>query len=108
MRNKEYIEVASGNATHLKVELYYTKGGMNYFTSTNESRGIYLSVSPVNRTTHEGGLVSESFVAFSGIKKHLKDMARFSQKAFDNFVVSEEDKKHLIDYVCSKNGITLK
>jgi hypothetical protein len=53
-------------------------------------------------------LVSESFAAFSGIKKHLKDMARFSQKAFDNFVVSEEDKKHLIDYVCSKNGITLK
>jgi len=108
MRNKEYIEVASGNATHLKVEVYYTKGGMNYFTGTNESRGIYLSVSPVNRNVTESGLVSESFTAFSGIKKHLKDMARFSQKAFDNFVASEEDKKHLIEYVCSKNGITLK
>ena len=101
MRTKKYLPLEpNSSATHLKVEIYYSKGGANYFTGTNEKRGIYLSVSPVTR-----GENSESYIGFSGIKKHLVDMARFSQKTFDNFVVTPETEKELIDYVCAKNGI---
>ena len=101
MRSKKYLPLEpNSSATHLKVEIYYSKGGANYFTGTNEKRGIYLSVSPVTR-----GENSESYIGFSGIKKHLVDMARFSQKTFDNFVVTPETEKELIDYVCAKNGI---
>ena len=101
MRTKKYLPLEpNSSATHLKVEIYYSKGGANYFTGTNEKRGIYLSVSPVTR-----GENSESYIGFSGIKKHLVDMARFSQKTFDNFVVTPETEKELIDYVCAKNAI---
>lgn len=101
MRSKKYLPLEpNSSATHLKVEIYYSKGGANYFTGTNEKRGIYLSVSPVTRKEN-----SESYMGFSGIKKHLVDMARFSQKTFDNFVVTPETEKELIDYVCAKNGI---
>ncbi len=102
------LEVKEGSATHIKIQLSYTKGGMNYFSSCSESRGLWLSVTPVSRTNHEGGLVSESCTAFSGTKKHVKDMARFNQKAFDSFEVSETDIKQLLDQVLNKNGITLK
>jgi hypothetical protein len=101
MRNKKYLPLEpNSSATHLKVEVYYSKGGMNYFTSSNEKRGIYLSVSPVTRREN-----SESYMGFSGVKKHLVDMARFSQKTFDNFVVTPEIEKELIDHVCQKNGV---
>lgn len=101
MRSKKYLPLEPNtSATHLKVEIYYSKGGMNYFTCSNEKRGIYLSVSPVTRKEN-----SESYMGFSGVKKHLVDMARFNQKTFDNFVVSPETEKELIDYVCQKNNI---
>lgn len=100
---KKYLEVAEGNATHIKVEVYYNKGGMNYFTSRVEARGIYLSVSPVTR-----GENSESYMGFSGIKKHLLAMTRFNQKKVDEFVVDEATEQELIKYVCEKNNIILK
>lgn len=108
MRKLELLEVATGNVTHIKVELYYAKGGWNYFTGNQERRGLYLSVSPVTRTVHEGGGVSESYVGFSGIKQFVLEMKRMNQKTLDNFVIDEKMKKQLIDHVCRKNNITLK
>jgi hypothetical protein len=101
--SKKYLELEPNpRATHLKVEVYYDKGGANYFTGGVESRGIKLSVSPVKK---ENGW--ESYTAFSGFKKHLKDMARFSQKACDNFVVDANEEKTLIDAVLIQNGIKI-
>lgn len=105
--NTEYIKINSDKATHLKVEVYYSKGGINYFTGSNEKRGIYLSVSPVTRTEYEGGGASEGYTAFSGVKQHLKDMARFSQKALDNFILDSKLREDMINHVCEKNGIIL-
>lgn len=105
--SKKYLEVAEGTVTHVKVEVYYSMGGMNYFTGTNEARGIKISVSPVTRNT-SGIMVSESYVGFSGSKRHLKDMARYSAKTCDNFVVDKEVEKSLIEYVCKQNNIKLK
>ena len=102
--SKKYLELESNErATHLKVEVYYDKGGANYYTGGIESRGIKLSVSPVTRKDSW-----ESYTAFSGFKKHLKDMARFNQKACDNFVVEANEEKTLIDAVLIQNGLKLK
>jgi hypothetical protein len=108
MKRTELLEVATGNATHLKVELYYSLGGMNYFTGANEARGLYLSVSPVTRTVYEFGGASESYVGFSGIKQHVLSMGKKNQKTFDGFKIDEALRTRLINHVCEKNNITLK
>jgi hypothetical protein len=101
---KKYLELESNEkASHLKVEVYYHKGGANYFTGGMESRGIKLSVSPIKR-----GENYESYTAFTGFKKHLKDMTRFNQKACDNFVLDANEEKILIDAVLIQNGLKLK
>jgi hypothetical protein len=105
--SKKYLEVDGEKATHLKVEVYYDKGGANYFTGGTESRGIKLSVCPVTRTKSGCGIV-ESYTAFTGFKKHLKDMARFNKKNCDSFVVDTNEEKTLIDAVLLQNGLKLK
>lgn len=62
--------------THLRVRLFYSKGGWNVFTSKSEQRGYYISLQPVTR---EGGF--ESFIAFSGCKVCVKEVKRASKKA---------------------------
>lgn len=78
---KKYIELKQNNtATHLKVEVYYKLGGINYCTYKQEPRGYYLSVSPV--TLERGpGYTMETYRAFSGVKQILKTVTRKSAKA---------------------------
>lgn len=66
-----------------EIEVYYSLGGMNYFTGSGEGRGYYLSVTPVQRTKN-----CRTFTAFSGTKVLVRDANRFSQKALDQ-VASE-------------------
>ena len=107
--NKKYIDVAPNEegVTHIKVETYYSKGGMNYFSSTNETRGIYISVSPVTRTCHEGKYWTESFKGWSGNKKHMFAMERYNKKKCDTFEMDAEYEQMLIDYVLNKNNLKL-
>lgn len=107
---KKYIEVKENPAkvTHLRIELYYSLGGMNYFTGKAENRGYYLSVTPVERGTSVGGYTSESCTAFTGIKQNVKEVTRKSKKA-----ESEAEKlaadvmDNLIDYVLRNNGLEI-
>jgi hypothetical protein len=97
------IQNPGRNANFVKVELYYNKGGMNYFTYREEKRGYYLSVSPVYR---ERGM--ESYTAFTGTKQLIKETSRKSEKAY-TIALSEIDNflPALLDIVCNKNNITL-
>ena len=72
---KEYLDT-NKEKTFLKCELYYSLGGMNYFTGRTEARGYYVSVSPVER-----GDGWESYTAFSGRKKCVVECARKGKKA---------------------------
>lgn len=80
--------------TYLKAEIYYALGGMNYFTSRNESRGYYLSVSPVER---DRGL--ESYTAFTGLKQLVLPVQRKSQKKMDEAITYFEE--HVNDFIHS-------
>lgn len=64
-----------------EVGVYYSLGGMNYFTGRVDGRGIYLHVMPVQLSK---GCIT--FTAFKGIKKLVVPMKRFSAKKFDEAV----------------------
>lgn len=106
-RETKALELAGPGATHLVVKLSYNKGGMNYFTSREEQRGLYLSVIPVTRE-NRGAYTTESFGAFSGNKQCVLEMSRFNQKKLDSFSVDPEVEQKLIDHVLAKNGLKLK
>jgi len=50
----------------------------------------------------------ESYTAFSGFKKLLKEMARFNQKTCNTFVLSETEEEEIIKVVLNHNWLKLK
>lgn len=106
---KKYLAVKENNkgVTHLKIELRYNLGGINYFTYEKNARGYYLYVTPVTRQTRNG-YTMESFVGFSGIKECIKTVKRKSQKAeLEAKQAAEVAKNKLIEYVLTKNELEL-
>jgi hypothetical protein len=89
MKKYEKIE---GSNKELKIEVYYNKGGMNYFNSKNEPRGYWLSMRQVEVERQDRGIVIEKYGMFSGAKIFLKEVKRFSQKTFEDAVLLAEEK----------------
>ena len=107
---KKYLALKENNrnVNFLKVETYYSLGGMNYFYSKNESRGYYLSATPVERGTSSSGLSYESYIGFSGIKKLVKEVSRKSEKAArEADEKAKEYERDLINYILNENGLQL-
>ena len=70
------------NPTHLRLSLYYTTGGMSYFTYKNEPRGYYLSVTPQRiEAANFGSTVACSLM--SGVKDLLLEVNRQSDKQLE-------------------------
>jgi hypothetical protein len=69
------------NGTHLDVEVFYDKGGANYFSGGTTPRGYYVSVMPVK---HKNGMASVAL--FTGAKKLLLQANRYSDKQFEQAV----------------------
>lgn len=88
---KEYIKAKGGEKNFLKCELYYSLGGMNYFSYKQEQRGYYVSVSPVER---DG--ICESYIAFSGIKALVWPCARKGKGAEAKAMEMYEEMKEKI------------
>ena len=106
---KKYIAIENSdhNANFLKIELSYNLGGYNVFTYKEEPRGYYLNVSPVHRE-NRGACITESYTAFTGVKKLIKTVTRKSSKAEAEAEVDAADiLPDLIDYVCRHNGYTV-
>ncbi len=86
MRENTFYLPATGTdqgkpITHIKVNVYYSKGGINYFTATTEPRAIWCGISPVNREKSGAtGLAVESFMLFSGLKCKLEEAKRLNRK----------------------------
>ena len=84
------------NVTHLKAEIYYSLGGMNYFTYKNEARGYYMSISPVKREDR-GSCVMESYTAFTGLKQLVVPVSRKSQKKMNEAI--EYFESHIKEFI---------
>lgn len=96
------INVKNGRFNTIEVTLSYNKGGVNYFTGNREKRGIYLSVTPVNKV--DG---FKEYTAFSGVKSCIKEMKRFSKKTFDNIKIDEELLNTMIKDVLMANNLNV-
>lgn len=112
LKMKKYFELKENEQknTHLEVEIYYSLGGMNYFTGREEKRGYYLSVSPIAKSN---GCIS--YIGFSGIKSLIKEVGRKSVKAekeAENIVKNTENGisalNNLVNQVLAKNNLQLK
>ena len=102
---KKYLEVKKNDygTTHLKLEVYYSLGGYNYFTYGKESRGYYASVTPVERKER-----SECYTWFTGVKQLVNEVSRRSAKAeAEAEKLAENVFPQLVDYVLSKQGLEL-
>ena len=89
---------------YIDVELYYGKGGWNYFTCTQERRGYYISAQPISVKDN-----MYSFIAFSGRKMCLSECSRKSGKAEREAVKAVIDRQSeilaMITYVAKQNGL---
>ena len=99
-KHERYIERDDlKGATHLEVSVYYTKGGLNYFTGGTTRRGYYLSVRPV---TKGNGMVS--YDLFSGCKRLLLETNRYSDKQFARAVeIARDYEDELITAVVAES-----
>ena len=101
MKKYEPIE---GSNKQLKIEVFYDKGGMNYFNSKVEPRGYWLAMRQVERKVEDHGVVIESYGMFSGAKSFLLEVKRKSDKAYEQaLVLAEEKMADLRLHVLGKN-----
>ena len=106
MEIKKYLATTVENQ-FIKIHLYYSKGGMNYYHGKNERRGYYMSVIPVVRIKGEG-YISEQCSPHEGVKYMVLEVARKSDKSFSQaemLMKDHEDK--LVNHVCTAQGIKL-
>ena len=98
-KHERYIERGDlKGATHLEVSVYYTKGGVNYFSGNTNPRGYYLSVRPVKR-----GNNMVSFDLLSGCKRLLLETARYTDKQFQRAIELAKDyEDELISVVAAE------
>lgn len=89
MKKYEKIE---GSNKELKIEVYYDKGGMNYFNGKNEARGYWLSMRQVEIERTDRSIVIESYGMFSGAKAFLLEVKRKSDKSYEQALVLAEEK----------------
>jgi hypothetical protein len=101
----------STDKMQIKIQLYYHKGGMNYFASKNEERGYYLSVTPVERyeETIDGKVfIFENYKAYSGNKTLLLETKRISNKGIEDAkIIADKKQNELVEHVCTKNNLEL-
>lgn len=96
------VAVAEGNCTHIDIDLYYNKGGMNYFTGSIERRGYYISIQPLTKGTN-----TYSYTAFTGVKQLVKEAGRYSAKTLNEFVIDYDLVNSLIEHIVQKNNLKL-
>lgn len=102
---KKYIPVKTNNkgTTDLRVEVTYDLGGYSMVDYTKKARGYYLVVTPVTR---ERGM--ESFTAFTGLRRCVKEVKRKSKSAELSAIKEAElIEKAMIGRVLASNHLEL-
>jgi hypothetical protein len=92
----------------IEIEVYYDKGGMNFFCGEVRPRGLYLSAQPVAVTGNKQLGICRETTAFSGTCICVKELQRFTKKQLLEYKADEEMIQKLITDVCRKSNLTLK
>jgi len=107
--SKQYESIPN-TTTELKIQVYYDKGGMNYFSGGVNKRGYYLSVTPVQIERQGNNVMIESYTAFSGIKKLILEVERQSPKSAEKAKELAESsipelKQYVLNQMFERGGI---
>ena len=83
-RNRRVGKYIEEDGKTYDVDIYYSLGGVNWFTGNNEGRGFYLSVSPVELTMDDNDNVMwRSTILGSGIKQLVVPLNRYNSKRLE-------------------------
>jgi hypothetical protein len=63
------------------IELYYSKGGANYFSGNRDRRGIYVSIMPVEVTKYPNGTSATCSLVTGGIRALVVPLMRKNDKS---------------------------
>lgn len=87
----------------ITTEIYYNKGGLNYFTSNNEKRGYYFSIMPEEHT-NDG---FKTYTGFSGVKTCILEVTRKSKSAYEKAkaMLDTYENEYLQNF-CDEKGYT--
>ena len=100
-RTRDIISTDRNNK--ITTEIYYSKGGMNYFTSNNEKRGYYFGIMPEE---YKDGW--KTCTAFSGIKICILEVARKSKSAYEKAkAMFDKCENEYLQNFCNQKGYTL-
>ncbi len=86
------------NLNELKVSVDYQKGGMNYFNGNMEQSGIYVYLTPTERTKYGFRTIISGNKKEMGFKIFIRPLSRKSQKAITE-VFNKINQKELIENV---------
>jgi len=91
---KTELNIEGETYNTLELDVYYTKGGINYATYKTEARGIYFAVRPMT-VGNERGFTTRSFIMFqNGAWKYcLLEMGRANKKTLAEL----QEKVYAID-----------
>lgn len=100
MENELYSKFSSpiGTLNELKVSVDYQKGGMNYFNGDMEMGGIYVYLTPTERTKYGFRTIISGNTKEMGFKIFVRPLGRKSQKAITE-VFNKINQKELIENV---------
>jgi hypothetical protein len=96
------LPIKGGESKFLRIAIVYRIGGMNFFTGSNQRRGLYIDVAPITK-----GNGYFSVTAFSGSCIFVKEMNRFSAKTLATFVPDEATVNRMVRIVLRDNNIEL-
>jgi hypothetical protein len=89
--SKQRIEIATiptdNPIRFLVVELYYNKGGRNYFSGKDDPRGYWISSNAVEIENRDGYQM-RTYVPINGYRYFIKESARFSEKTLGELASS--------------------
>lgn len=86
----------------IEVELYYSKGGANYFSGSYDKRGIYASIKPVE-VKADG---SVGFIIGKGVRTVLVELKAKSNKTLEKVAqLLDADAPKIAEmYVCNEKA----
>jgi hypothetical protein len=114
-RFKHYIPATGKDGVNtVKVSVYYSKGGINYFNYQNEPSAIWASLTPMKVESRDG-MSTEQYIMGKGLKVNLEAATRLNrknvEKAFERVLaeitVGAGQVWEAIQEVCKRQEVTL-
>lgn len=79
MTNRHREDVPTGEPNkYIRVETYYSKGGLNYSSYKRDRRGYYVSIQPIEKETSTTGMSCERMNPFEGIRYCVAEAKRLN------------------------------